>query len=71
MPRESLPSGSEFWTRFIAIVSACGTACAVVVACYLILLLRMPMEQMKALGFIVAVLLLPATPLSAWMFRRA
>ncbi len=71
MPRESLPSGSEFWTRFIAIVSACGTACAVVVACYLILLLRMPMEQMKALGFIVAVLLLPATPLSAWMYRRA
>ncbi len=71
MSRQELPSSSEFWTRFITIVSLCGTGSAAIVALYLVVLLRMPPEQMKALAIIVAVFFAPATPISAWFYRRA
>ncbi len=71
MSQRELPSGSDFWSRFIAIVSLCGTGLAVVVALYLVVLLRMPPEQMKALALIVTVLFVPATPISISLCRRA
>jgi hypothetical protein len=69
--QQELPSGLDFWSRFIAIVSLCGTASAVIVALYLVVLLRMPPEQMKALALIVTVLFVPATLVSVSFYRRA
>ena len=70
MENQRLPSGGEFWSRFSSIVSACGIISALFVAIYLVLLLRMPAEQMKSLGLIVAMVFVPSVPIAALIFRR-
>jgi methyl-accepting chemotaxis protein len=68
---DRLPSGREFRNRFIAIISTCGTISAAIVLGYVVLLLRMPPEQLQGLGVAIALIFLPAAPFCAWGYSRA
>ncbi len=70
MVENKLPTEQEFQRRFIGIVSTCGTGSAVVVMAYLFALLRFPVEQMIGLCWIVAVVSVPVTPISALLYSR-
>lgn len=63
------PSGREFRTHFVVIVSIYGIASALSVSLYLVLLLRMPADQVKGLAVIAGMLCLPAMLISTWIYR--
>ena len=67
---DRLATGAKFRNRFIAIVSLCATFSAAIVLGYVVLLLRMPLEQMKGLALAVGLIFLPATPGCALIYRR-
>jgi methyl-accepting chemotaxis protein len=67
---ETLPTGREFRSRFLLIVSMCGSISALVVLSYLVLLLRMPAEQVSTLAAIVSFVFLCATPVCIGVYRR-
>ncbi len=64
-------SGLQFWARFSMIVSSCGSLSALMLAVYLVLLLRMPPDQIRGLALIAAVILVPTVPIGAWVLRRS
>ncbi len=69
MGSQGQPSGREFWTHFVVIVSVYGIASALIVSLYLVLLLRMPADQVKGLAVIAGTLCLPAMLISTWIYR--